>query len=56
MVKKINREIEGGSQELLQLSLIDKSLVGVENILIKLLYNPARLPLAIKQAEVVRYE
>jgi tetratricopeptide (TPR) repeat protein len=41
---------EGDSQELLQTSLIDKSLIGGEIVIAKLLDNLTRLPLAIKQA------
>jgi len=41
---------EGDSQELLQTSLLDKSLIGDGNDVVKLLNNLTRLPLAIKQA------
>jgi hypothetical protein len=41
---------EGDSQELLQMSLIDKSLIGGKDVIAKLLENLTHLPLAIKQA------
>jgi hypothetical protein len=47
MVKEMS---EGDSQELLQTSLIDKSLIGGKDVIAKLLDNLTHLPLAIKQA------
>ena len=41
---------ESDSQELLQTSLIDKSLMGGKDVIAKLLDNLTHLPLAIKQA------
>jgi tetratricopeptide (TPR) repeat protein len=47
IVKEMSK---GDSQELLQTSLIDKSLIGGEDVIAKLLNNLTHLPLAIKQA------
>jgi hypothetical protein len=47
IVKEMN---EGDAQELLQTSLIDKSLIGGKDVIAKLLDNLTHLPLAIKQA------
>ena len=46
----VKEKSEGDSQELLQTSLIDKSLIGGKDVIAKLLDNLTHLPLAIKQA------
>jgi tetratricopeptide (TPR) repeat protein len=46
----VNEMSEGDSQELLQTSLIDKSLIRGKDVIAKLLDNLTHLPLAIKQA------